>query len=191
MNFNPNCTSRGFVPGAVLVTTPKFLLLAVQQIVLGGANWVLLKMLKNSVRNSMPSRSLAANLVLLNREKSKLSTPCDRSRGSTRGSLPKMKSGGAVKQEVLNHLAAFMLFESPSFDAALPGTDVSQLNVRFGREPPPKSVVPFTCPFVKTRGNPRWNMVTPSTPHPPTILSAAPLTPERNFLPLPNGRSRT
>src|SRR5712692_6434205 len=155
MNFNPNCTRRGFVPGAVLVTTPKFLLLAVQQIVLGGANCVLLKMLKNSVRNSRPSRSLAANLVLLNREKSKFSTLCDRSRGSTRGSFPKVKSGGAVKQVVLNHRGTIRLFGSPSFALAPPDADVRQPDRRFGREPPPKSVVPFSCPFVKTRGNPR------------------------------------
>src|SRR6266446_10320001 len=191
MNFNPNCTRRGFVPGAVLVTTPKFLLLAVQQMVLGGANCVRLKILKNSVRNSRPSRSLATNLVLLKREKSKLSTPCERSRGSTRGSFPKVKSGGAVKHEELNHRGTLRLFGSPSFDVALPGNDVRQPNIRLGREPPPKSVVPLTCPLVKTRGNPRWNIVTPSIPHPPIILSATPLTRERNFLPLPNGRSRT
>src|SRR5712664_3775592 len=190
MNFNPNCTRRGFVPGAVLVTTPKFLLLAVQQIVLGGANCVLLKMLKNSVRNSRPSRSLVANFVLLNSEKSKLSIPCERSRGSTRGSFPKVKSGGAVKQEVLNHRGAPKLFGSPSFAVAVPDSDVRQPGIKFGREPPPNSVVPLSCPFVKTSGNPRWNMVTPSMPHPPTIFSD-PTTPERNFFPLPNGRSRT
>src|SRR5216683_1203876 len=191
MNFNPNCTRRGFVPEAVLVTTPKFLLLAVQHIVFGGANCVLLKMLKNSVRNSRPSRSFAANFVLLNREKSKLSIPCERSRESTRGSSPKVKSGGAAKQEGLNHSGAVGLFGSPSLAVAAPGTDVWQPDTRLGREPPPKSVVPLSCPFVKTSGNPRWKMVTPSTPHPPTIFSAPSLTPERNFFPLPNGRSRT
>src|SRR5258707_12675686 len=191
MNFNPNCTRRGFVPGAVLVTTPKFLLLAEQQMVLGGANCVLLKILKNSVRNSRSSRSLAANLVLLNKEKSKLFTPSERSRGSTRGSVPKVKSGGAIKQEELNHRSALRLLGLPNFDAAAPDTDEGQPDTRFGREPPPKRVVPLSCPLVKTSGNPRWNMVTPSTPHPPTSFSAASPTPERNFLPLPNGRSRT
>src|SRR5258708_32681225 len=115
-------------------------------------------MLKNSVRNSRPSRSLAANLVLLNREKSKLSTPCERSRGSTRGSFPKVKSGGAVKQEELNHRGALRLFGSPSFAAAAPATDVRQPEARSGRQPPPKSVVAVYGPFVKTRGNPRWNI---------------------------------
>src|SRR5713101_7533091 len=148
-------------------------------------------MLKNSVRNSRSSRSLAANLVLLNRAKSKLSTPWERSRGSTRGSFPKVKSGGAVKQEELNHRGGLGLFGSPSFAVAAPDTDVRQPDTRFGREPLPKSVVPLSCPLVKTRGNPRWKMVTPSTPHPPTIFSAASVTPERNILPLPNGRSRT
>src|SRR6266478_521952 len=150
MNFNPNCTRRGFVPGAVLVTTPKFLLLAVQQMVFGGANCVRLKMLKNSVRNSRSSLSLAPNLVLLKREKSKLSTPSERSRGSARGSFPNVKSGGAVKQEGLNHLGAPGLLGSPSFAVAALGTAVLQPAARFGREPPPKSVVPFSCPFVNT-----------------------------------------
>jgi hypothetical protein len=94
--------------------------------VLGGANCVPLKMLKNSVRNSRSSRSLAANLVLLNREESKLSTPYERSRGSTRGSFPNVKSGGAVKQKELNHRGAFRLFGFPSFAVAAPDTDVRQ-----------------------------------------------------------------
>src|SRR5229473_7747130 len=148
-------------------------------------------MLKNSIRNSKSRRSLAANLVLLNREKSELSTPSERRLGSTRGSFPKVKSGGAAKQEGLNHRGALRLFGSPSFVVAAPDADAGQPDTRFGREPPPKSVVPLSCPFVKTRGNPRWKMVTPSTPHPPIILSAISVTPERNFLPLPNGRSRT
>src|SRR5258706_3127004 len=111
-------------------------------------------MLKNSVRNSRPSRSLAANLVLLNREKSKLSTPSERRRGSTRGSFPKVKSGGAVKQEELNHRGALRLFGSPSFLVAAPDTDAGQPDTRSGRGPPPKSVGPLSCPFVQTSGNP-------------------------------------
>src|SRR5260370_28066341 len=106
---------RGVVPGGVVVTTPKFLLLAVEEIVLGGANCVLLKMLKNSIRNSKSRRSLAANLVLLNTEKSELSTPSERRLGSTRGSFPKVKPGGAGKQEELNHRDALRFFSSPSF----------------------------------------------------------------------------
>src|SRR5260370_18954433 len=82
--------------------------------VLGGANCVLLKILKNSGRNSRSSRSLAANLVLLNKEKSKLFTPSERSRGSTRGSVPKVKSGGAIKQEELNHRSALGYWGCPT-----------------------------------------------------------------------------
>src|SRR6266478_4452995 len=122
--------------------------------VLGRANCFRLKILKNSFRYSRPSRSLAPNLVLLKREKSKLSTPSARSRGSTRGSFPKVKSGGAEKQEALNHRGAFRLFGSPSLAVAAAGTDVVQPDTRFGREPPPKSVVPLSCPLVKTSGNP-------------------------------------
>src|SRR4029077_16501022 len=117
-----------------------------------GANCVRLKMLKNSVRNSRSSLSLAPNLVLLKREKSKLSTPSERSRGSARGSFPNVKSEGAVKQEVSNHLGAPVLLGSPSFAVAAPDTATLQSGTRFGREPPPKSVVPFNCPFVNTNG---------------------------------------
>src|SRR5713226_982861 len=112
-------------------------------------------MLKNSVRSSRPNRSLAANLVLLNSEKSKLLIPCARSLGSTRGSLPKVKSAGAAKHDVLNHLVAFALFGSPSFVVGAPETDASQPDRKSGREPPPKRVVPFTCPLLKINGNPR------------------------------------
>src|SRR5258708_20320791 len=137
MNFTQNCTRRGFVPGVVLVTTPKFLLLAVQQMVLGGANCVRLKILKNSVRNSRSSRSLAPNLVLLKREKSKLSTPSARNRGSTRVSFPKVKSGGAEKQEALNHRIAFRLFASPSSAVASPATDDVHPHTTAALPPPP------------------------------------------------------
>src|SRR6266478_6127125 len=111
-------------------------------------------MLKNSVRNSRPSRSLVANFVLLNSEKSKLSIPCERSRGSTRGSFPKVKSGGAVKQEVLNHRGAFGWAGSPSLETAFPEILAGQPGTTLGREPPPNRVVPFTWPLVNTRGNP-------------------------------------
>ena len=102
-SFSPNCTSRGLVPGAVDVTTPKFGLFAEQQIVLGGANCVRLNKLKTSVRNSRPSRSLLVNRILLNNAASKLLMPCERSRGSTRDSVPNSKSAGAAKHDVLNH----------------------------------------------------------------------------------------
>src|SRR6266446_3374395 len=103
-------------------------------------------MLKNSVRNSRPSRSLAANFVLLNRETSKLSIPCERSRESTRGSSPKVKSGGAVKQAELNHRGAFGLFGSPSLAVAAPDTDVWQPDTRLEREPSLKNGDAFNAP---------------------------------------------
>src|ERR1700674_3565022 len=112
-------------------------------------------MLKNSVRNSKPNRSLVANLVILINAKSKLSIPPARSRGSTRGSFPNVKSAGAAKHAVLNHLETLNPFGPPGREVALPEADGSQPETRFGREPPPKSVVPLTCPFVKTSGKPR------------------------------------
>jgi hypothetical protein len=140
-------------------------------------------MLKNSVRNSRPRRSLLANRVFLNTAKSKLSIPSERNRGSTRDSSPNVKSAGAAKHAVLNHPS--------SREGALPDTPGLQPGTRLGREPPPNSVVPFACPFVNASGKPRWKMVTPSIPHPPTILSYIPSAPPRYFFPLPKGRSKT
>src|ERR1700688_2419964 len=60
-----------------------------------------LKMLKNSVRNSIPTFSPL--LVRLNSAKSQLLTPGPRRTGSTRDSVPAPQSGGVAKQEVLNH----------------------------------------------------------------------------------------
>src|SRR5258708_40307776 len=74
-------------------------------------------MLKTSVRNSRPILSLVANLVLLNTAKSKLSIPSARSRGSTRCSFPKVKSAGAAKHAVLNHLETLGSFD-PSASAS-------------------------------------------------------------------------
>src|SRR5467141_617801 len=108
MNFSPNWMSRGFVPGYVLVTTPKF---DDVTLVLGGANCVRLKRLKNSVRNSRPSFSSGPKRVRLNREKSQLLTPDARRFASVRDSFPKVKSAGDVKQAVLNH--SFSLAEPP------------------------------------------------------------------------------
>src|SRR6266478_6380314 len=94
---------RGFVPGAVLVTTPKFALFVVQQIVFGGANWVRLNKLKNSTRNSIPVFASRPSMSFLKRAKSKLITPSERSVGSARDWFPKVKSAGAEKQAGLNH----------------------------------------------------------------------------------------
>src|SRR5882762_588135 len=124
--------SRGLVPGAVLVTTPKFALFAEQQVVLGGANWVRLNKLKNSIRNSPPARASLPSITFLNTAKSKLSTPSERSVESTRGSLPKVKSAGAAKQPVLNHRFSRAI-DTPEADLRHPGNT-------FGREPAPNRV---------------------------------------------------
>src|SRR5712664_3051456 len=93
---------RGFVPGAVLVTTPKFALFVEQQVVFGGANWVRLNRLKNSTRNSTLARPSRSSRRFLKAATSKLSTPSERRVESTRGSLPNVKSAGATKHPVLN-----------------------------------------------------------------------------------------
>src|SRR5260370_25057300 len=62
-NFSPNWTSRGLVPGSVLLTTPK---LDDVTLVFGGANCVLSYILKNSDRNSRPSFSSRPKRVRLN-----------------------------------------------------------------------------------------------------------------------------
>src|SRR5258708_1032612 len=128
-NFSPNWTSRGLVPGSVLLTTPK---LDDVTLVFGGANCVLLKILKNSDRNSSPSFSSGPKRVLLNSAKSKFLIPDPRTVGSARGWLPKVKSAGAVKQAVLNH--------SFSCPRPLRGDPLLHPATTFGRECAPKSV---------------------------------------------------
>src|SRR6266568_8874900 len=151
----------------VLVTTPKLALFAVQHVPFGGPNCGWLKMLKNSVRNSMFARSPI--VVFLNTAKSKLLMPCWRRVESTRDSLPKPQSGGAAKHDVLNH--------PPSFDTGLPDTDLSHPATTSGLsvpipKPRPESDVPF--PSLIFTGNPRWKVVTPPTPQPQTTLPGAP-----------------
>src|SRR5258708_20251198 len=86
-----------------LFTIPKLAVFAVQQAVFGGPNCTRLKVLKNSVRNCSPSLSSGPKFVVLNIAMSQLLIPCPRSVGSTRPSLPKPQSGGAVKPLGLNH----------------------------------------------------------------------------------------
>src|SRR6266478_1987485 len=126
---------RGFVPGAVLVTTPKFALFVEQQVVFGGANWVRLNRLKNSTRNSTLARPSRSRRRFLKAATSKLSTPSERRVGSTRGSLPKVKSAGATKHPVLNH--------SLSRAVPLAADDLWHPGKRFGREPAPNRVASF------------------------------------------------
>src|SRR5437016_7687560 len=98
----------------VLVTTPKLALFAVQHVPFGGPNCGWLKMLKNSVRNSIFARSPI--VVFLNTAKSKLFIPCCRRVASTRDSLPKPQSGGGGKHEVWNQWL--------SLETALPEVDL-------------------------------------------------------------------
>src|SRR5246127_1185776 len=137
---------RGLVRGAVLVTNPKFALLALQQVVFGGANCVRLNKLKNSTRDSIPARPSGPKTIFLNTAKSKLFTPSERKVGSTRGSLPKLKSAGATKHAVLNHP-----FRR---DVAAPD-DLLQPAITLGREPAPNRVASLACPLLNTSGNPR------------------------------------
>src|ERR1700732_4330960 len=123
--------------------------------------------------------------------KSKLKSPCWRRLESTRGSFPKVKAFGCEKHEVLNH--------SFSLDSALPENSALQPGTRFGRAPAPNKTVGLK---VKNfRGKPLCSVgilspphphnISPTPPQPDTIFPTGPLTPEKNFLPLPNGRSRT
>src|SRR5258708_9274810 len=138
--------SRGFVPGAVLVTAPKFALFAEQQVVFGGANCVRLNKLKNSTRNSLPARASLPSTTFLNTAKSKLSTPSERSVESTRGSLPKVKPAGAAKHSVLNHRFSRAI-DTPEMDLWHPGKT-------FGREPPPNRVASLAWPLLNIDGKP-------------------------------------
>src|SRR5215468_6802514 len=113
----------------MLVTCPK---VEEPTLVLGGANCVRLKRLKNSDRNSSPSLSSGPNRVRLNRAKSQLFTPEPRSEGSVRDSSPKTKSGGETKHAVLNHSVSA---ETPE------GLPLLQPGTTSGREPPPNEVV--------------------------------------------------
>src|SRR4051812_44445113 len=105
--------------------------------------------------------------------------PGPRSCGSVRLSLPYVYAAGKLKQEVLNHWRYF--------DWAEPDTSSLQPETTLGRSPPP--TIKLFGLAVSARGNPGWNVVTPLTPQPETSLPASPDAPERNFCPLPKGRS--
>ena len=81
-----------------------------------------------------------------------------------------------MKQAVLNHRGAVGSLKLPNRDESGAETEAWQPGTKLGRDPPPKSVVPLACPLLKISGKPRWNVVTPSTPHPETTLSVAPRT---------------
>jgi hypothetical protein len=65
-----------------------------------------------------------------------------------------VKSAGAEKQAVLNQRSAMESLGFPSLVAAGPATDAMHPGTKFGLEPPPKSVVPFAWPLLKTSGKP-------------------------------------
>src|SRR5260370_16525666 len=108
---------------------PKFALFVVKQMVFGGANWVRLNKLKNSTRNSISVFASRPSISFLKRAKSKLFTPSERSAGSTRDWLPKVKSAGAEKQAGLNHA------RSPEVPVA--PHDLPQPDTPFATHPPP------------------------------------------------------
>src|SRR5579872_1636574 len=137
-------------------------------------------MLKNSVRNWTPTRSVTC--VVLNSAKSQLAIPAERRFGSRRLSEPNVKAAGWAKHDVLNH--------SFSRDWAEPEIDLSQPTVTFGLEPPLKELVTLTL-VVNPRGRPLWKVETPLMPHPEISLPATPLTLPRKRCPLPMGRSCT
>src|SRR5438270_8971502 len=186
MNFKANCISRSgeATPAATVdVICPNPLAVgSPANPVPGGEKYGWLKMLKNSVRNSTPY--LSPKVVRLNTAKSKLLIPGERREESARASLPKPHSGGAAKQDVLNHWVM-----------CPPPADLSQPDTTFGRmldTPKLAASRAVAGPAqVIFRGNPRWNVVIPSMPQPETTLSAAPLNPEANLLPCPKGKSRT
>src|SRR2546426_843509 len=96
--------------------------------------------------------------------------PGERTSGTVRARLPKVKAGGAVKAVLSNHPFKRDCAE-PSSLALRP--------VLFGREPPPKELVRFTA-LERGSGVPDWNVLPPLTPHPDTSLPPAPLAPDRN-----------
>src|SRR5260370_10616505 len=158
-----------------MVTTPKLALFVVQQMVFGGANWVRLNKLKNSTRNSIPVFASRPSISFLKRAKSRLFTPSERSAGSTRGWLPKVKSAGAEKQAGLNH--------ARRRERPVAADDLWQPDDTFGREPAPNKVTSLALPLANTKANPLCHLVTPSLPHPPSMSFQPPPTLERYFRP--------
>src|SRR5712691_8743691 len=97
----------------------------------GCPNCTRLNRLKISPRNcsARPSRIF----VSLNMAKSQFAAPCPRSSGSVRDSLPNVNGGGALKQDVLNHLSMR--------DCAEPVNDLLQPATTLGRWLPPNEFV--------------------------------------------------
>src|SRR5271154_5634361 len=97
--------------------------------------------------------------------KSKLLIPGARSMGSTRASVPYPHCGGGAKQLTLNHCAT----EPPPAFLSHPATTSGRMLLT----PKPAFSKDVALPEYEIfSGKPFWNVVIPSTPHPPTILSA-------------------
>src|ERR1700740_1934890 len=131
-------------------------------------------MLKNSVRNSIPIFSPI--MVRLNTAKSKLLIPGPRRIASTRDSLPKPHCGGGAKQLVLKYSTsleppAFLLHPETTSGRMLATPKLPLANDVAGPDQPIFS------------GKPRWKVVIPSTPQPPTTPLATPLRLFANIFP--------
>src|SRR5580692_135529 len=147
--------------------------------VFGGENWTRLKVLKNSVRNCKPSLSSGPKFVVLNIAMSQLLIPALRSVASTRDSSPKPHAAGAVKQFGLIHVipCGVTVWGAPLWH---PGTTFGR-RAKFCVKPAfERGVEPLK---LIGRGNPFWNVVTPSTPQPETILLVTPETSDMYFCP--------
>src|SRR3984957_9697464 len=139
-------------------------------------------MLKNSVRNSIPS--LSPMLVRLNTAKSKLLIPGPRRFGSTRDSSPNPHCGGAAKQLVLKYLVR----PPPPAFLSHPET-TSGLTFATPKLPLSNEVHAPDQPIIS--GKPFWKVLIPSTPQPETTPFASPLRLLAYIFPFPKGRSRT
>src|SRR5277367_2488746 len=135
----------------------------------------------------MPNLFSGPKVVVLNRAMSQLLIPAARRLESTRASVPYPQSGGAEKQLVLNHSANFAAWlPEPPAPLAHPWTASGRmlamptLSASSGVDGPAQETL---------SGKPFWKVVTPSTPHPETILSAMPVASDIYRWPWPKGRS--
>jgi hypothetical protein len=98
---------------------------------------------------------------------------------STRGSEPKPKAGGSLKHDALIHPDPPKV--PPSLDFAPPEVALRQPEITLGRKfPIPKPALwsgVFAPLHVIFTGNPRWKVVTPSTPQPETAFPKTPSGP--------------
>src|SRR5437868_2382885 len=144
----------------------------------GCPNCTRLNRLNISPRNW--SARLSRIFVSLNMAKSKFAAPCPRSSGSVRDSLPNVNAGGAIKQDVLNHLSMR--------DCAEPDSDLAQPAITLGRRLPPNELVVLFA-VMKDSGVPDVSVVMPLIPQPEMTVLTGPGKPFRSLRPLPTGTS--